>query len=144
MIKIVKRKRQSLYYFFEDSVKKRQNDDCIWSREGCYTWNQTYARVNQYAQWYLEQGVQPKDLVCFYMMNSPDFVFAWLGLWAVGAAPAMINYSKCGFSFSQFCARLFPFTLVFEICSVSTLFSYFNIRAQLLTITKMKISLVTP
>lgn len=99
MIKIVKKKRQSLYYFFEDSVKKRQNDDCIWSREGCYTWNQTYERVNQYAQWYLEQGVKPKDLVCFYMMNSPDFVFAWLGLWAIGAAPAMINYSKCGFSF---------------------------------------------
>lgn len=30
------------------------------------------------------------------MMNSPDFVFAWLGAWAIGAAPAMINYNLAG------------------------------------------------
>jgi len=26
-------------------------------------------------------------------MNSPDFILAWLGLWSIGAAPAMINYN---------------------------------------------------
>ena len=26
-------------------------------------------------------------------MNSPDFMFAWLGLGSIGAAPAMINYN---------------------------------------------------
>jgi acyl-CoA synthetase (AMP-forming)/AMP-acid ligase II len=34
--------------------------------------------------------------VAFYLMNSPDFIFAWLGLWSVGAAPAMINYNLKG------------------------------------------------
>lgn len=29
-------------------------------------------------------------------MNSPDFMFVWLGLWAVGAAPALINYNLGG------------------------------------------------
>jgi len=29
-------------------------------------------------------------------MNSPEFIFAWLGLWAIGAAPAMINYNLSG------------------------------------------------
>jgi acyl-CoA synthetase (AMP-forming)/AMP-acid ligase II len=29
-------------------------------------------------------------------MNSPDFIFAWMGLWAIGAAPAMINYNLTG------------------------------------------------
>jgi acyl-CoA synthetase (AMP-forming)/AMP-acid ligase II len=29
-------------------------------------------------------------------MNSPDFIFAWMGLWAIGAAPAMINYNLAG------------------------------------------------
>jgi acyl-CoA synthetase (AMP-forming)/AMP-acid ligase II len=29
-------------------------------------------------------------------MNSPDFMFAWLGLWSIGAAPAMINYNLAG------------------------------------------------
>lgn len=86
----------SLYYFFEDSVKRVPNNECIWSREGCYTWTQTYDRANQYAQWFLSQGVKPHDYVAFYLTNSPDFIFAWLGLWAIGAAPAMINYNLAG------------------------------------------------
>jgi len=93
---IVKNNRQSLYYFFEDAVKRRLNEDCIWSRDGCYTWTQTYDRANQYAQWFLAQGVKPHDYVGFYLNNSADFIFAWLGLWAIGAAPAMINYNLAG------------------------------------------------
>ena len=27
------------------------------------------------------------------MANSPDFVLAWMGLWAIGAAPALINHN---------------------------------------------------
>lgn len=34
--------------------------------------------------------------MAFYLMNSPDFIFAWLGLWSIGAAPAMINYNLKG------------------------------------------------
>ena len=95
-IEAAQNNRLSLYYFFEYSVKCRQNEDCIWSREGCFTWSQANERVNQFAQWFLSQGVQPNDLVSFYMTNSPDFIFAWLGLWAIGAAPAMINYNLAG------------------------------------------------
>jgi acyl-CoA synthetase (AMP-forming)/AMP-acid ligase II len=40
--------------------------------------------------------VKPHDYVSFYLTNSPDFIFAWLGLWAIGAAPAMINYNLAG------------------------------------------------
>ena len=92
----VKRNRVSLYYFFEESVKRKPNDECIWSRDGCYTWQQTYDRVHQFAQWFLQQGVQPGDLVSFYLTNSAEFLMAWLGLWAIGAAPAMINYHLAG------------------------------------------------
>lgn len=92
----VNKKRVSMYYFFEESVNLHPNDDCIWSREGCFTWAQANERVNKYAHWFLAQGVKPNDLVSFYLTNSPDFVFAWLGLWAIGAAPAMINYNLSG------------------------------------------------
>jgi acyl-CoA synthetase (AMP-forming)/AMP-acid ligase II len=40
--------------------------------------------------------VKPHDYVAFFLTNSPDFMFAWLGLWAIGAAPAMINYNLTG------------------------------------------------
>ncbi len=86
----------SLYYLFEESVHLKPYDECIWSRDGCYTWKQTYDRVHQFAQWFLRQGIKPGDLVAFYLMNSAEFVQAWLGLWAIGAAPAMINYNLAG------------------------------------------------
>ncbi|KAI1007004.1 Isopenicillin N epimerase component 1 [Podosphaera aphanis] len=95
-LEAVQKNRLSLYYLFEDSVKRRLNHECIWSREGCFTWSQTYYRVNQYGNWFLSQGVQPREYVAFYLTNSPDLIFAWLGLWSIGAAPAMINYNLFG------------------------------------------------
>jgi acyl-CoA synthetase (AMP-forming)/AMP-acid ligase II len=92
----VKNNRVSLYYFFEESVQRKPNDECIWSRDGCYTWQQTYDRVHQFSQWFLQQGVKPGDLVAFYLTNSAEFIQAWLGLWAIGASPAMINYNLTG------------------------------------------------
>ena len=95
-LKLEKENRISAYYIFESSVKLDPSGECIWSREGCYTWAETLDRVRQYAQWYLSQGVKQNDLVSFYLTNSPDFIFAWLGLLAVGAAPAMINCNLSG------------------------------------------------
>lgn len=93
---IVKTKRLSPYYFFEANVSKFKGAECIWSRVGCYTWNEVGTAVNQYGQWFLNQGVVPGDLVAVYLHNSPEFVFVWLGLIAIGAAPALINYNLAG------------------------------------------------
>jgi acyl-CoA synthetase (AMP-forming)/AMP-acid ligase II len=89
---LVRAKRTSLYYFFQKHAAEKPNDEAIWSRVGCYTFKQLYDRANQYGQWFLSQGVKPGDLVALMMMNSPDFILAWVGLWSVGAAPALINY----------------------------------------------------
>ncbi|MCJ1463358.1 hypothetical protein MMC07_001965 [Pseudocyphellaria aurata] len=40
---------------------------------------------------YRKAGLQPGDFVALYLQNSPEFLFAWIGLWAIGCAPAMIN-----------------------------------------------------
>jgi acyl-CoA synthetase (AMP-forming)/AMP-acid ligase II len=96
LINTEKENRICLYYLFEASALRLGNEECIWSREGCYTWTQTYNKVNKYGQWFLQQGVKPGDLVGFYLMNSPNFMFAWLGLCSIGAAPAMINYNLAG------------------------------------------------
>ncbi|KAI1341317.1 acetyl-CoA synthetase-like protein [Xylariaceae sp. FL0016] len=93
MEKALKEKRMSPYYFFEREAQRQPNTECIWSRQGCYTYADAYYRANQFAQFFLSQGVQPGDLVAFFMANSPDFVLAWMGLWAIGAAPALINHN---------------------------------------------------
>ncbi|KAI8294786.1 Isopenicillin N epimerase component 1 [Colletotrichum sp. SAR 10_98] len=88
--------RVSPYYIFEQAVQKHPYDEAIWTRNGSVSWKTTYDRVNQYAQLFLSYGVKPGQFVAFFMQNSPDFAFAWVGLLAIGAAPAMINYNLTG------------------------------------------------
>ncbi|KAF6807623.1 amp dependent ligase [Colletotrichum sojae] len=92
----VKTDRVSPYYIFEEGVQRRPYDEAIWTRHGSVSWKVAYDRVNQYAQLFLSHGVKPGDFVALFMQNSPDFAFAWVGLLAVGAAPAMINYNLAG------------------------------------------------
>jgi acyl-CoA synthetase (AMP-forming)/AMP-acid ligase II len=83
----------SLWYFFEDQVRKSPKEDCIWSRTGCYTRRHAYQQACRYANWLLSCGVEPGQWVAIYLQNCPEFVFLWLGLWAIGCAPALINYN---------------------------------------------------
>ncbi|GJD01370.1 AMP-binding enzyme [Colletotrichum higginsianum] len=92
----VKAGRVSPFYIFEESVQRHPYDDAIWTRDGSVSWKVTYDRSNQYAQVFLSHGVKPGDFVALFMQNSPDFAFAWVGLLAIGAAPAMINYNLAG------------------------------------------------
>jgi len=88
--------RTSPYYFIEAHAAARGDREAIWTRAGGHSWADTLAQSNRYAQWFLARGVGPGDLVALTMINSADFMFAWIGLWAVGAAPAMINYNLAG------------------------------------------------
>ncbi|CCF44530.1 AMP-binding enzyme [Colletotrichum higginsianum] len=92
----VKAGRVSPFYIFEESVQRHPYDEAIWTRDGSVSWKVTYDRSNQYAQVFLSHGVKPGDFVALFMQNSPDFAFAWVGLLAIGAAPAMINYNLAG------------------------------------------------
>jgi acyl-CoA synthetase (AMP-forming)/AMP-acid ligase II len=44
----------------------------------------------------LQSGVQTGELMAMYMMNRPEFLFVHLGSWAIGSAPAWINYNLAG------------------------------------------------
>ena len=88
-----KKHHASCFYFFEDAVSSSPNSLAIWSRNGNYTWQEVYDRVCQYASFYLSLGAQPNSIIAMYMQNSPEFVFSWMAIWAIGCAPAMINYS---------------------------------------------------
>jgi acyl-CoA synthetase (AMP-forming)/AMP-acid ligase II len=87
----------ALWPYFEDQVKRLpDNEQCIWSRTGCYTWKETYAQSNRYAQFLLSNGVKKGELVGFYLTNTPEFMFAQLASWSIGCAPALINYHLTG------------------------------------------------
>lgn len=89
--------RRSLWYRFEAQVKRLPaTEQCIWSRAGCYTWGETHAQSCRYAQFFIANSVKPGELVSFYLQNHPEFIFGLMGSWAVGSAPALINYNLGG------------------------------------------------
>lgn len=45
------------------------------------------------------------QLVAFYLHNRAEFLFAWLALWALGCAPATVNYNLGGDALEH-CLRL--------------------------------------
>jgi acyl-coenzyme A synthetase/AMP-(fatty) acid ligase len=88
---------QSLWYQFEAQVQRLPADEqAIWSRTGSYTWVEAHANACRYAQYLLQAGVRPGELIAMYMMNRPEFLFVHLGSWAIGSAPAWINYNLAG------------------------------------------------
>ncbi|KAL2811765.1 hypothetical protein BJX63DRAFT_433115 [Aspergillus granulosus] len=81
---------------FAATVSKYPSMVAIWSREGIYTYTETHDRALQYANYFRSKGVKKGELVALYLQNRPEFIFAWLGLWAIGCAPAAINYNLTG------------------------------------------------
>lgn len=92
----MKSNKISPYYLFEEACSRNPSGEAIWSRYGNYTWQEVYTNTNKYAHWFLSQGIKPGDIVGFYLHNSAEFMFAWMGLIAINAAPAMINYNIQG------------------------------------------------
>lgn len=89
----MKQNQASGFFLFEAAAQRYKNTLCIWSRERTYTWSESYERVCQYGNYFLQLGVTPHQFVGIYLCNAPEFMFVWLGLLSIGAAPALINHN---------------------------------------------------
>jgi acyl-CoA synthetase (AMP-forming)/AMP-acid ligase II len=89
----VKENKASGFFLFEAAAQRHGKSLCIWSRQTTYTWSESYERVCQYGHYFLQLGVTPHQFVGVYLYNAPEFMFIWLGLLSIGAAPALINYN---------------------------------------------------
>lgn len=97
-----KAKKLSLWYHFEESVAAHKDSLALWYRPQPaepavqYSWRQTHEQSCRWARFLLDNGVRPGELVGTYLINSPEFMFNMLGSWAIGTAPALINYNLGG------------------------------------------------
>lgn len=55
-----------------------------------------YNHTLQLAQWMLEEGIKPGDLVALYLHNSAEFLMLLFATWAIGAGTATVNYNLEG------------------------------------------------
>ncbi|KAL8699525.1 MAG: hypothetical protein Q9201_005953 [Fulgogasparrea decipioides] len=62
-----------------------------------WTFKEVYDTTLKYGTWLKTRyKVAPKEIVALDFMNRPEFLFLWLGLWSIGAYPALINYNLSG------------------------------------------------
>ncbi|KJF60851.1 long chain fatty acid transporter [Coccidioides immitis RS] len=92
----VKNGRGNLFYILEQHAlnPKLAQQPFLAYHGKIWTFHETYQTVLRYGTW-LKQAhqVKPGDVVAIDFMNSPTFIFMWMGLWSIGAVPSMINYN---------------------------------------------------
>lgn len=86
----------SPWYLLEDICRKRSSERAIWSRARIVTYKELYEMSAKYAQWLLEEGIRPGDLVAVYLLNSVEFFAVMFACHCIGASPALINYNLEG------------------------------------------------
>jgi acyl-CoA synthetase (AMP-forming)/AMP-acid ligase II len=99
--------RLSVFYMLEDhALGKRGNDRALVFEGRQWTYKEVYDTVLKYGTWMKKKyNIKPKEIVAMDFMNSEKFLFVWLGLWAIGAKPAFINYNLTGKALSH-CIRV--------------------------------------
>ena len=91
--------RLNQFYVLEAYAQSSRyaNKPFILFEDRSYTFRQVYDLVLKYGTWFrTTKGVKPRDVVALDYMNSDTFVFCMLGLWSIGAKPALINYNLTG------------------------------------------------
>ncbi|PBP26292.1 AMP-binding enzyme [Diplocarpon rosae] len=99
--------RLSFFYLLEANALGAQASHPALIFEGrTWTWKNVYDTTLQYGTWLkITYGIQSKEIVAINFMNSEKFIFLWMGLWAIGAKPAFINYNLSGKSLAH-CVKI--------------------------------------
>ncbi|KAL8725110.1 MAG: hypothetical protein Q9166_007552 [cf. Caloplaca sp. 2 TL-2023] len=93
------RDRANLFYLLEYHAlaQKTANHPFLVYQGSTWTYKDTYDTVLRYGTWLKTRyNVAPKEVVALAFMNCPEYLFLWLGLWSIGAYPALINYNLTG------------------------------------------------
>jgi acyl-CoA synthetase (AMP-forming)/AMP-acid ligase II len=88
--------RVNVWYLVEESCLRHWDKRAIWFEGQTWTFGEFYDQVLRYAQWMLDEGIRPRELVGIYLMNSPEFMICWFAALCIGAAPAFLNYNLEG------------------------------------------------
>ncbi|KAK5115950.1 hypothetical protein LTR62_000406 [Meristemomyces frigidus] len=94
--KAVKDDKLSPWYMLAETCARQPNDTAIWTRARSWTFKEVHDQTVRYAQWMLDEGIKPGDLVAMYLHNSAEFIFIMFATLTIGAGPAFINYNLEG------------------------------------------------
>ncbi|KAH8756484.1 hypothetical protein F5882DRAFT_432097 [Hyaloscypha sp. PMI_1271] len=102
-----KRDRLNVFYKLEEHALGKHANTILLIFEGRqWTYKEVYQTALKYGTWMKTRyNIKPKDIIAMDFVNSEKFIFIWLGLWAIGAKPAFINYNLTGKALAH-CVRV--------------------------------------
>ncbi|KAF2863948.1 fatty-acyl-CoA synthase [Piedraia hortae CBS 480.64] len=86
--KAVKEDRVSPWYLLHDVTLRQPDDRAIWT--------QLCDETMRYAQWLLDQGVRPGELVGVYLVNCAEYLTLLFAAHSIGASLALLNWNLEG------------------------------------------------
>ncbi|KAJ5634338.1 hypothetical protein N7528_002180 [Penicillium herquei] len=89
----------NLFYSLEEHAlsPKTANKEFLVYNGQSWTYSEAYNTALRFAGWFKHtHNVKSKDVVALDCMNSANFLFMILGLWSLGATPALINFNLTG------------------------------------------------
>lgn len=94
-----KKGRLNPFYVLEAHAlnKKTADNICLIFEGRQWSYKAVYQTVLKQGTWLKKNyGIKSQEIVAMDFMNSEKFIFMWLGIWAIGAKPAFINYNLTG------------------------------------------------
>ena len=89
----------NLFYELERhaTTKSSATREFLVYQDKSWTYKEVYDTAIKFGTWLKKTyAIAPGEVVAMDFMNSPLFVFLWLGIWSIGATPAFINYNLTG------------------------------------------------
>lgn len=89
----------NLFYELERqaTTKSSANREFLVYQDKSWTFKEAYDIAIKFGTWLkTTYAIAPREVVAMDFMNSPLFVFLWMGIWSIGATPAFINYNLTG------------------------------------------------
>ncbi|KAJ5287891.1 AMP-dependent synthetase/ligase [Penicillium angulare] len=86
----------NIFYVLEQNAlsPKTANHEFIVYNGQSWTFHEAYITVLRFGNWFKNvHNVKSREIVALDCMNSSSFVFMILGLWSIGASPALINFN---------------------------------------------------
>ena len=75
----------------ETTARKNAKKTFLYFADQEVSYEEFDKNINKAANVFLELGIKKGDRVCFFLPNSPEFIYGWLGLLKVGAVLVPIN-----------------------------------------------------
>lgn len=88
--------RVNVFYRLEEHAHdpKVANRTFLFFEGRRWTFKESYDIVLRYGSWLkFRHGISTDQVVALDYMNCPEYLFMLLGLWSIGAVPALINYN---------------------------------------------------